>query len=149
MQWKFQLFVSWVTTKIFHIWLVRIQKILPVQQMFGVLIYLSTMCGLLPSIRPVWALSGSLVWWWRCHKFSDLPICCFSEKWKRPLGGLRLPLLIYAPLRSDARTIEGAECARLHTSCESSKQFSVQISATLPLVWFLWAYAFLFAFTVV
>lgn len=148
MQWRFQLFVSWATTKIFHIWLVGIQQILPVQKMFEILIYLSTMCGLLPSTRMMWALSGSLVWQRRCHRNSDLPICCFSAKWMRPLGGLRLSLLIYARLRSDARTIEGEECARLHTSCESSKQFSVQISAPRPLVWFLWAYAFLFAVTV-
>lgn len=134
--------------RIFYIWLVGIQKILHAQKMFGVIKYLSTMCGPLPSTRMTWVLSGSLVWWCRCHKFSDLPFRCVSEKCKSPLGGLHPSLLIYALLRSDARTIEGEECARLHTSCESSKQFSVQISSTLPLVSFLWAYAFLFVFTV-
>ncbi len=106
---------------------------------------LSTVCGFLPSTGLAWPLSGSFLWQWACHKVSDLPICYFSEEWKRPLGGLRLALLISLLLRSDARTIVGEECARLHTSCESSKQLSVQISATHPLVWFLWAYAFLFA----
>lgn len=148
MQRRSRLFVSRVTTKIFHTWVVGTQTILSARQMFGVLIYSSTVCGLLPSTGLVWSLSGSLVWWWICHKISDLPICYFSEQWKRPLGGLRLTLPISALLRSDARTIEGEECALLHTSCESSKQLSVQISATHPLVWFLWAYAFLFAFTV-
>lgn len=55
----------------------------------------------------------------------------------------RRSLLISSFLRSDARTIEGEECARLHTSCESSEQYSVQISATRPLIWFLRAIRFL------
>lgn len=38
---------------------------------FGVLIYSSTLCGLLPSTGPVWSLSGTLVWWWTCRKISD------------------------------------------------------------------------------
>lgn len=142
MQRRFQPFVSWITTKIFHTWLVGIQTILSLWQMFGVLIYSSTVCGLLPSTWLVWSLSGSLVWWWTCHKVSNLPICYFSER-KKPLGNLRLALLISALLRSDARTIEGEECARLNTSCENSKQLSVQICATHPLNC---ACAFLFAF---
>lgn len=68
-----------------------------------------------------------------------------KERGKEALGSLRLLLLISALLRSDARTIDGAVCARLNTSCENSKQLSVQISAAHPLKS---ACAFLFTFTV-
>lgn len=71
--------LSRVTTKIFYTWLVRIQTMLSVWQMFGLLIYSSTVCGLLPSTWLVWSLSGSLVRWWTCHSVSDLPICYFSN----------------------------------------------------------------------
>lgn len=145
MLWRFQLFVSWVITEIFHIWLVVIQTVQAVLQMFRVLIYLSTVSGLLPSTARVWSLSGSLVWWGTCHKVPDLPICYLSGYWERPLGGLHLVFLLSALFRSDARTIEAEQCAGLRTSCESSKHFSVQISTAHPLVLLLWAYSFLFA----
>lgn len=143
MHWRLKPFVSWVTNKIPHTWFVRIQTIMSVWQMFGVLVNSSTACGLLPSIWLVWSPSGSLVWWWTCHCFADLPICYLrGERGKKPLGSLRLARLISALLRSDARTIEGEECARLNTSCKNSKQLSIQTSATHPLNW---ACTFLFA----
>lgn len=63
MLWRFQLFVSWVTTEIFHTCLVLIQTVLSVLQMFRVMIYLSTARRASsfhwPGVVSVW----SLVWW--------------------------------------------------------------------------------------
>lgn len=51
----------------------------------NVSIFSSTVCGLLPSIWPVWSPPGSLVWWWTCHK-----LCLsatFVKVWgKKPSG---------------------------------------------------------------
>lgn len=99
--------------KISYTWLVGIQITLSVwQKRLGILIYSSTLCGLLPSTLVMWSLCGCVVRWWTCHGVSDLS--SFLLLWRRRRQG-RSPRAVsaFAPLagspllRSDARTMEG------------------------------------------
>lgn len=89
------------------------------------------MCGLLPSI---WLVVFCFLFFFACilsvvvDMSQIMPICYFL--WKEEVRSPQAVFfLIWSLLRSDAKTIEGEECARLNTSCENSKQLSVQFSA--------------------
>lgn len=95
-----------------YTWLVGIQITLSVwQKRLGILIYSSTLCGLLPSTLVMWSLCGCVVRWWTCHGVSDLS--SFLLLWRRRQGRSPRAVSAFAPLvgspllRSDARTMEG------------------------------------------
>lgn len=92
-------------------WLVGIQITLSVwQTRLCVLIYSSTLCGLLPSTRLMWSLCGCVVRWWTCHKVFDLSSSPLLQRrlGRRPGAVSAFAPLVGSPLlRSDARTMEG------------------------------------------
>lgn len=65
-------------------WLVGIQITLSVwQKRLGVLIYSSTLCGLLPSSLLMWSPRGHVVRWWTCHEVFDLSSCLLLQRRRR------------------------------------------------------------------
>lgn len=92
-------------------WLVGLQITLSVwQKRLGVLIYSSTLCGLLPSTPLMWSLCGCVARWWTCHGAFDLsPSALLQRRQGRSPGANSAfaPLAGSPLLRSDARTMEG------------------------------------------
>lgn len=148
MQRRLQLFVSGVITKISHTWLVGIQTTLSAWQMFGVLIYVniyrSAVWGLLPSTGPLWSQSGPLVWcllgmsrrlwpaylllWWAVKD-------AFRRSPPRP------PHLCCPQMWCQDNRGRGVRAAS-HQLCKLKATLGPDF-CNYPLVWFLWAYAFL------
>lgn len=105
-----------------------------VAKRLGVLIYSSTLCGLLPSTRLMWSLCGCAVRWWTCHEVFDLS--SFLPLEDGAPGGLRLlrsPRRLPSPQKWCQDNAGRGRSVRLGTSCENSKQLSGQICATRPL----------------